>query len=144
LIEYSSRVPQATAAIHLPIFDGGRLKAAYGATQATLDSAAAGYRDTLVSAAREVAAQATTRAQLEAQRAQRALAVDAAQRLKSGSAARVRQGISDERGELTAAESWIEQRDALHELDAAALSADIGLQRALGGGYENPQKTTTP
>jgi hypothetical protein len=26
------------------------------------------------------------------------------------------------------------------QLDAAALSADIGLQRALGGGYESPQK----
>ena len=69
------------------------------------------------------------------------------------SAARVRQGILDARAELLATESWIEQRDALLQLDAAALIADIALQRALGGGYESPQKfanshsnaaTTTP
>jgi multidrug efflux system outer membrane protein len=153
LIEYGSRVPQASAAVHLPIFDAGRLKARYGATQAAIDSAVAGYRDTLVSAARDVATQASTRAQIAAQRTQRVIEVDAARQLRSSAAARVRQGITDERTELTATEVWIEQRDALLLLDVAALSADIGLQRALGGGYERPQKlanspstaaTTTP
>ncbi|HWJ34706.1 MAG TPA: efflux transporter outer membrane subunit [Steroidobacteraceae bacterium] len=136
LLEYGSRVPSATAAIHLPIFDAGRLKARYGASQAAIDVAVAGYQDTLVSAARDVATQATTRVQIAAQRAQRLIELDAAQRLKASAAARVRQGLTDPRAELTATESWIEQRDALLQLDAAALSADIGLQRALGGGYE--------
>lgn len=153
LFEYGSRVPQATAAIHLPIFDAGRLKARYGATQAAIESAAAGYRDTLVNAARDVAIQATTRAQVEAQRAQRAIEVDAALQLQSSAAARVRQGVADPRTELTATETWIEQRDALLQLDAAALAADIALQRALGGGYDAAQTlanthstatTTTP
>ena len=140
LLEYGSRVPQATAAVHLPIFDAGRLKARYGATQAAIDTAVATYQDTVVSAARDVAAQASTRAQIAAQRTQRAIEVDAARRLRRSAEARVTQGITDARTELTAAESWIEQRDALLQLDAAALSADIALQRALGGGYESPQK----
>ena len=140
LIEYGSRVPQASAAIHLPIFDAGRLKARYGATQAAIDSAVATYQDTLVSAARDVAMQASTRAQIAAQRAQRTLAVDAALQLRDSASARVRQGVTDSRTELTARVSWIEQRDALMQLDAAALSADIALQRALGGGYESPQE----
>jgi multidrug efflux system outer membrane protein len=140
LIEYGSRVPQASAAVHLPIFDAGRLKARYGATQAAIDAAIANYQDTLVSAARDVAMQASTRAQIAAQRTQRMIEVDAARQLRSRAAARVRQGITDARTELTATESWIEQRDALLQLDAAALSADIALQRALGGGYERPQK----
>jgi len=38
----------------------------------------------------------------------------------------------------------MEQRDALLQLDAAALSADIALQRALGGGYESPQNLPIP
>lgn len=139
LLEYGSRVPQATAAIHLPIFDAGRLKARYGASKSAIDSAVASYRDTLVGAAREVATQASTRAQIVAQRNERLLEVDAAHRLQGTAAARVRQGLSDIRAELTATESWIEQRDSLLQLDAAALSADIALQRALGGGYENPQ-----
>jgi multidrug efflux system outer membrane protein len=139
LLEYSSRVPQASAAIHLPIFDAGRLKARYGATQAAIDSAVATYQDTLVSAARDVAMQASTRAQIEAERAQRIIEVEAALQLQSSAAARVRQEITDWRPELSAKESWIDQRDALLQLDSAALSADIALQRALGGGYESPQ-----
>ncbi len=153
MLEYGSRVPQATAAVHLPIFDAGRLKARYGASQAAIDSAVASYRETLVGAAQEVATQASTRAHIVAQRTQRGLEVEAARQLESSAAARARQGLTDARAELTATESWIEQRDALLLLDAAALSADIALQRALGGGYENPQKlvnsqpavaTTTP
>jgi len=140
LLEYGSRVPQITGAIHLPIFDGGRLKARYGAAQAAIDSAVASYQDTVIGAARDVAAQATMLAQVEAQRTQRARQVAAALRLKDAAAARVRQEVSDSRSELMAIASWIDQRDALMQLDAAALSADIALQRALGGGYESPQK----
>jgi multidrug efflux system outer membrane protein len=87
-----------------------------------------------------VATQATTRAQLAAQRAQRAIESDDARQLEASAAARVRQGVVDPRSELTAAEASIQQHDALLQLDAAALSADIALQRALGGGYgESPK-----
>ena len=141
LLKYGSRVPQVAAAIHLPIFDEGRLKAQYGATQAAISSAVANYQETLVTAAREVATQAATRAQLAAQRAQRQLEVEAAQQLKVSAAARVRQGLADSRVELDATQTLLEQRDALLQLDAAALSADIGLQRALGGGYQRNQTT---
>jgi multidrug efflux system outer membrane protein len=140
LLEYGSRVPQVGAAVHLPIFDAGRLKSRYGASQAAIDTAVASYQDTVVSAARDVATQASTRAQIAAQRTQRVIEVDAAHQLQRSAAARVRQGIIDARTELTATESWMEQRDALLQLDSAALSADIALQRALGGGYESPQK----
>jgi outer membrane protein, multidrug efflux system len=153
LLEYGSRVPQAMAAVHLPIFDAGRLKARYGANQTAIESAVASYQDTLVSAARDVATQAANRMQISAERSQRLIEVDAALQLQSSAAARVRQGITDPRSELAATESWIDQRDALLQLDAAALAADIALQRALGGGYESPQElanthstatTTTP
>jgi multidrug efflux system outer membrane protein len=142
LLTYGSRVPQVAAAVHLPIFDSGRLKARYGAAQSAIDEAVAAYQETLVSAARDVATQAATRAQLAAQRSQRSIEVAAMSRLEESAAARVRQGVTDPRTELQAAESLIEQRDALAQLDAAALSADIGLQRALGGGYEST--STTP
>jgi multidrug efflux system outer membrane protein len=140
LLEYGSRVPQVSAAIHLPIFDAGRLKARYGGAQAAIDSAVSSYQDAVISAARDVATQATSRAQIEAQRAQRTQQVAAAPRMKNTAAARVRQGLVDSRSELAAAEAWIDQRDALLQLDSAALSADIALQRALGGGYQSPQK----
>ena len=142
LIQYGSRVPQVTAAVHLPIFDAGRLKARYGAAQSAIDSAVANYQATLVDAARDVATQAAARVQIGRERGQRALEVEAARRLSRSAAARVRQGVTDPRSELDADESWIAQRDALLQLDAAALSTDIGLQRALGGGYDST--STTP
>jgi multidrug efflux system outer membrane protein len=140
LLEYGSRVPEAGAAIHLPIFDAGRIKARYGGAQAAIESAVSTYQDTVISAARDVAVQATTLAQIDAQRLQRAKEVEAALRMKNTAAARVRQEVDDSRSELMATESWIEQRDAMMQLDSAALSADIALQRALGGGYERLQK----
>jgi multidrug efflux system outer membrane protein len=142
LLEYGSRVPSAGAAVHLPLFDAGRLKARYGASQVAVDSAVALYQDTVVNAARDVATQASTLAQISAQRTQRAIELDAALKLKISAAARVHQGITDSRAELSADDAWIEQRDALLQLDAAAVSADIGLKRALGGGYE--RATATP
>jgi multidrug efflux system outer membrane protein len=141
LLQYGSRVPAVAAAVHLPLFDAGLLKARYGATQAAVNSAVASYQETVVDAARDVATQASTLAQIAAQRTQRAIELDAALRLKASAAARVRQGLTDSRMELTATESWIEQRDALLQLDAAAVSADIGLKRALGGGYERTKST---
>jgi outer membrane protein, multidrug efflux system len=136
LIDYGSRVPAATAAIHLPIFDAGRLKARYGAAQAAVDSAVASYRDTVVGAARDVATQASSLAQIAAEQAERRKSLDAASALEASAAARVRQGVVDPRAELRAAETSIQERDALLQLDAAAVSADIGLKRALGGGYD--------
>jgi len=67
--------------------------------------------------------------------------LDAAVKLKASAAARVRQGVADSRTELSAAESWLEQRDELLQLDSAEVSADIGLKRALGGGYEMTKET---
>jgi multidrug efflux system outer membrane protein len=143
LLEYGSRVPLMSGAIHLPIFDAGRIKAHYGGAQAAIDSAVSTYQDTVISATRDVAMQATTRQQIDAQREQRSQQVAAAQTLKETAAARVRQQVADSRTELAATESWIDQRDALLQLDAAALSADVALQRALGGGYESPKNLTS-
>jgi multidrug efflux system outer membrane protein len=143
LLEYGSRVPQIGAAIHLPIFDQGRLKAQYGSARASIDSAVSTYQDTVIGAARDVGTQVTMLVQIDAQRRQRRAEIEAVLRLEEAAAARVRQGIDDQRVELTATETLIGQRDALLQLDAQALSADIALQRALGGGYDNAQLLTT-
>jgi multidrug efflux system outer membrane protein len=138
LLEYGSRVPQIGAAIHLPMFDQGRLKAQYGGARASLAGAVSAYQDTVITAAREVATQAATLQQLQAERTQHEIAVEAALRMRHTAGALEAQGITDSRGELSATEAWIDQRDQVLELDAEALSADVALQRALGGGYESP------
>lgn len=139
LLEYGSRVPQASVAVNLPIFDSGLLQARYGARRAQLRTAVAAYRQTLTEAARDVATEAAVRAQIAAQRAQLLIEVDAARQFAHGATARVRQGVTDQRLELEATASLIERQDALLQLDEAALTADVGLQRALGGGYRGAQ-----
>ncbi len=136
LLNYGSRVPGASAALHLPIFDAGRLQARYGAARAAVATAVASYRDTVVGAARDVATQASNLAQIEAQTSERRKSLDAAAALRASAAARVRQGVVDPRAELSAVDALVQEQDAVLQLDAAALSADIGLKRALGGGYE--------
>jgi multidrug efflux system outer membrane protein len=136
LLEYGSRAPEAGLAVSLPIFDAGRLKARYRGSEAQLRTAIASYDQALVDAARDVATQLATRQQVLAQRAQRLIEVDAAERLRNGATEKLRQGLIDIRPEQTTAQALLAQRDALALLDAQALIADIGLQRALGGGYD--------
>jgi multidrug efflux system outer membrane protein len=144
LLEYGSRVPQAGISLHLPIFDNGTLDAQYHGTIAQWHAAIASYDQTLVDAARDVSTQLATRQQLIAQREQRLIEAQAASKLHASAAAQVRQGLVDGRIELSAAEVLLDQRDVLMQIDAQLLSADIGLQRALGGGYDAAQDMPNP
>jgi multidrug efflux system outer membrane protein len=130
-----SRVFDVAPAIHLPIFEGGRLEARFGATKAQLDAAAAQYDSAVVSAAQDVATQALTAQQLEARRRERATQVAASESLQDTSAARSRRGIGDDRAVIAAEAEVIQQRDAATALQAQAISTDIALIKALGGGY---------
>jgi len=135
LLNAGSRTAAIGPALHLPIFGRGQLKAGYGASQAQLDAAAAQYDATVVDAARDVATQALTLAQVDARRNERNGQLAATRALESTATARVRQGLVDDRSLLGAQAQVLEQRDALLTLDAQAVSAQIALTKALGGGY---------
>jgi multidrug efflux system outer membrane protein len=137
LLDLGSATPEIGAAIHLPLFDSGRLRGAYEGSRAQLRAAIATYDDTVVSAAREVGTQAVTRADLLARRPQRAHAVELAAELQRTAIARAGAGLSDARPPLTAGAQWIETQDLLLQLDAEALQTDLDLIRALGGGYQS-------
>jgi multidrug efflux system outer membrane protein len=137
LLDIGSAVPEIGAAVHLPLFDTGRLRGAYEGSQAQLHAAIATYNDTVVSAAREVGTQAITRADLLARRPERVRAADLAAELQRTAAARAGAGLSDARPELTAGVQWIEAQDQLLQLDASATQTDLDLIRALGGGYRS-------
>jgi len=135
LFDLGSAAPEIGAAIHLPLFDSGRLRGAYEGSQAQLRAAIATYDDTVVGAAREVGTEAITRADLLARRPERAHAVELAAELQRTAAARVGAGLTDARPALSAGAQWIDAQDQLLLLDAAALQSDLDLIRALGGGY---------
>ncbi len=137
LLQAGSRMGGIGPAIHLPLFERGQLKAAYGVSQAQLDAAAAQYDSSVVDAARDVATQALNLQQIQARRSERDAQLAAAQALQRSVTARTQQGLGDDRGLLASQVSVEQQQDAATALHAQALSAQIALIKALGGGYRS-------
>jgi multidrug efflux system outer membrane protein len=135
LLEAGSAAHAFTAAVHLPLFDGGALRAAYARRNAELDGAIASYRAAVIAAAREVNTQLAARATLEQESALRAQQVLAAESLRASAAARAAAGVSDERPVISAALQLLAQRDAAAQTQLSRLNAELELIRALGGGY---------
>ena len=140
LFTAGSRTFAFTPALHLPIFNGGALRANYGVSKARLDAAIAQYDSTVLDAARDVATQALNAQQLAARRVVHHTRVEAQRQLLANAEARAAQGVRDARESLAARAQWLEQRDAAIQLQAQAVAADLSLIKALGGGY----RATTP
>lgn len=140
-----SRVFALAPAVHLPIFTGGLLKANYGVSKAQLDAAVAQYNSTVLTAAREVSTQSLTARQLAGRRHEQQAQVAANERLVSSARARARQGVRDIRESLGAEAQLLQQRDNAVSLHAQALSTDLALIKALGGGYHagSPDQAST-
>lgn len=134
----SSRVFGLTPALHLPIFEGGRLKAAYGVRRAQLDDAVAQYDASVFHAAREVASQALATEQLAATRQLQQQQVDADAKLYANAQARLQHGVRDVRESLAMQAQLLQQQDQSIALHAQALATDLDLIHALGGGYRMP------
>lgn len=130
-----SRVFGLTPALHLPIFTGGLLEANYGVSKAQLDSAVAQYNSAVLTAARDVATQSLTADQIQARRKEQAKQIAANQVLLANAQSRIKRGVTDRRETLSAQAQLLQQQDDDASLQAQALSTDISLIKALGGGY---------
>jgi multidrug efflux system outer membrane protein len=137
LFSAGSRVMGIGPALHLPIFDNGKLHARFGASQAALQAAIADYNAAIVDAAREVATQALTLQQVRSRQHEHAAQIAAAENSRNSAQSRENRGVIDARPVLAARAEVQRQRDAEIQLDAAALSAEIALTKALGGGYRS-------
>lgn len=135
LLRASSSVFNFGPALHLPIFDGGLIRARYGISQAQLDTAVSSYNSTLLDAARDLSTQALTVQQIGALRKERATQLEAAKAQFDSALAREHQGLTDLRVPLHIDVLFQQQRDAMVVLDTQAISADIAMTKALGGGY---------
>jgi outer membrane protein, multidrug efflux system len=137
LLRAGSADPLAGIAIHLPLFDNGTRAAQLHVADAEITAAVATYNEAIIGAAREVASSVIAGEQADSGRVQQLAQLQASADLERSAAARTRQGLTDLRPQLNAQYAVLLQRDALAQLDAARLSADIALQRALGGGFED-------
>lgn len=137
-------------AIHLPIFDAGRLRAEYARATADLDAAVADYNGTVVRAVRQAADALTEVSSLADQRRQQKLALDSADRAFELAKERYRLGLSGQIPMLTAEATLLEARRQMAALVAEATNQRVALLLAAGGGYtleksdSNPKQDATP
>lgn len=137
LIQNDSLIGGAGPALSLPIFQGGKLRAQYRLSEADYDLAVAQYDQSLAHALGEVARAAKSMAMLQtrldhARTAHRA--AEAAHRIAND---RYRGGLANSLDVLAAEDALIATRRARAALETRALTLDIDLIRALGGGYQN-------
>lgn len=122
-------------AIHLPIFDAGRLRAQLRTRTADLDAAVESYNGAVLEAVRDTADQLNARQSLERQREQQAQARSAAEAAYDIATQRYRGGLSGYLTVLSAETALLNQRRQTVDLQARALATQVALVRALGGGF---------
>jgi len=142
LLTHNILLSQVGPAITLPIFDFGQKQGAYRSARADYEVAVAEYDKALTNALKEVADAVASQRSLSTQ------IIDADASLKSSEdayqvqLARYRGGLSTYLNVLTAENAVLQARRTLADLDGQALSLDIALVRALGGGFQAPALQT--
>jgi NodT family efflux transporter outer membrane factor (OMF) lipoprotein len=125
-------------AIHLPIFEAGRLRAGLRGKTADLDAAVESYNTAVIDAVRDVADQISSLRSIERQQREQGLAQASAESAYDLASQRYKAGLGTYLVVLTAESNLLNQRRTATDLKARALDAQVGLVRALGGGYAEP------
>jgi NodT family efflux transporter outer membrane factor (OMF) lipoprotein len=131
----ASRTASAGAAIHLPIFDGGALRAQLKGRYAEFDYAVANYNQTLVGALSEVATQI---GQIRSSDVQLVDAQDAQHAARDADQLAIRQyqaGLTNQLTVLNADVTALNADQAVANLQMNRRDQQIALASALGGGY---------
>ena len=135
LINHGSLVGQVGPALHLPIFEGGRIEGAYRASRAEYDEAVATYDETLVTAFKDVADTVASERALAREREDAKAALESSESAYRIAELRYRGGLSRYLDVLTAEDTMLTQRRRVADLEAQGFALDIALVRALGGGF---------
>jgi NodT family efflux transporter outer membrane factor (OMF) lipoprotein len=141
LLEAGSRQYGVGPALHLPIFDAGRLRANYRGKAADLDAAVDAYNGAVLDAVKDVADQLASLQSIDRQQREQVAAQGAAESAYELSLQRYRAGIGPYLNVLIAEGNVLAQRRSGADLKARALDTQVALMRALGGGYAAPQAT---
>jgi NodT family efflux transporter outer membrane factor (OMF) lipoprotein len=144
LFSPDSRIPQADAAVLLPIFDGGRLRGNLGARDADYDLAVEQYNQTVLDAVREVVDRLASLRSVETQTSDAAIGLSAAEEAYSVAVARYRAGLGNYLQVLAAETLVLEQKNLGADLRYRELDLSIDLIRALGGGFEETPGAKRP
>lgn len=137
LFRDGSDVGSIGPAISLPLFKGGRLRAAYRSTEADYDQAVATYDQTLTTAYQEVADAAAKSQSTAAQLKAGDIRIKSAQGSYDLSKARFGKGLGTKIDVLQAHAALVSAEAAQSDLKAQAYNDRIRLIAALGGGFQS-------
>jgi NodT family efflux transporter outer membrane factor (OMF) lipoprotein len=135
LFDSGSDVGSVGPAVSLPIFEGGRLKANLRAAEADGDGAVAAYDSAVTQALRDVADVAASERALNTRLAESRAALAANEDGFRIARLRYQGGLSTYQNVLIAELAVLAQRRAVADLESRALTLDVALVRALGGGF---------
>jgi NodT family efflux transporter outer membrane factor (OMF) lipoprotein len=143
LIDLDSRSLGAGPALHLPIFEGGQLRAQLQGKSAERDAAIAQYNQTVLDAVREVADAMASQASLQRQHSEQAQALAGVEAAYHLARQRYRAGLGNYLIVLTAETQWLAQRRQAVDLAARSLDTQAALMKSLGGGWVDPAPAAT-
>ena len=135
LINAGSRQWGVGPAIRLPIFEAGRLRANLRGKTADYDAAVESYNATVIEAIHEVGDQLASGRSIGLQQAQQRQAQQAGEAAYDIALQRYKAGLGNYLNVLAAETAVLAQRRLAVDLAARALDSQVGLVRALGGGY---------
>ncbi|MGK6321279.1 efflux transporter outer membrane subunit [Sphingomonas sp. DT-204] len=135
-VDFGSRTYGAGPAIHLPIFEGGKLKAQYRGATADLDAAVASYNGAVVGAVREAADAVTQVRSADQDLADQRRVLTGLRETARLDQVRVSTGLGSRLDAIESGFRLLEAEQALVGLQADALTRRIQLIAALGGGFD--------
>jgi len=135
LFDSGSDVGSVGPAVSLPIFEGGRLKANLRVAEADRDSAVAAYDSAVTQALRDVADVAASERALDTRLGESRTALTASEDGFRIAKLRYQGGLSTYQNVLIAEQAVLTQRRIVADLESRALTLDVALVRALGGGF---------
>jgi NodT family efflux transporter outer membrane factor (OMF) lipoprotein len=143
LLTAASRTASAGPAIHLPIFDGGALRAQLKGRYADFDYAVATYNQTLVTALSDVATQLGQIRSSDAQLIDAQTAQQAAHRADELALVQYKAGLTNQLTVLNADMNALQADQAVVDLKMNRRDQQIALAAALGGGYTDTSEPSS-
>ncbi len=144
LVTAANRELGAGPALNLPLFDGGRRRAALAADDAAYDAAVGQYNQLLADALRQVADRLASARSVAAQRLEQRQGLATASEAYDLALLRYREGVGNYLQVLTTETQLLSARSLEVELRARSLDIAIDLVNALGGGFDEPAPAGAP
>lgn len=137
LFDWPSRVWSFGPSVSLPIFTGGQNRSQLAFTRASFRETVANYRQTVLGAFQEVEDQLAAQYLLATQLAAQNAALVAARHTLEIANNRYKAGVVTYLEVATAQSAELQNERSFVQLEGQQLTAQVGLVKALGGGWEN-------